>query len=63
MNLKLKQRYDKNTTRGLIYAGIALLGMGYELFFSDEVRSFLIIMYSIVIVIGGIYVLFIEELE
>ena len=63
MNLKVKQKYDKNTTRGLIYAGIAILGIGFELIFSDEVRSFLIIMYSIVIVVGGIYVLFIEELE
>jgi predicted membrane channel-forming protein YqfA (hemolysin III family) len=63
MNFKLKEKFDKYSTRGLVYAGIALLGIGYELIFSGEVRPFLIIMYSVVIGIGGLYVFFIEELE
>jgi len=41
--------------RGLIYAGIATLGICYELFFSAEVRPFLIVMYILVILIGIVY--------
>ena len=61
--MNLKRKYDKNSTKGIIYAVIALLGIGYELIFTSEVRPFLIIMYSIVIGIGGLYVFFIKELE
>ena len=41
--------------RGLIYAIIAVIGILYEVFFSKEIRPFLIAMYSIVILIGIFY--------
>ena len=63
MNMKVKNRFDAHSKRGLVYAGIALLGMGYELIFADEVRLFLIIMYGIVIGIGGLYIYFIEDID
>ncbi|UCE06376.1 MAG: hypothetical protein JSW07_22865 [bacterium] len=63
MNLKPKQKFDKYSTRGLIYAGIALMGIGYEILFSNEVRLFLIIMYGIVVGIGGLYIFFIADLD
>jgi len=43
--------------RGLIYAVIAIAGISYEIFFSKEVRPFLIVMYSLVILIGIFYYL------
>jgi len=61
MKIQLKKRFDKCSTRGLVYGGIAALGIGYELLFSSEVRLFLIIMYSVVIGIGSLYVFFISE--
>lgn len=63
MKIQIKKQFGKRSTRGLVYAGIALLGLGYELLFSSEVRLFLIIMYSIVIGIGGLYVFFLKEDE
>ena len=41
--------------RGLIYAVIATAGILYEIFFSKEIRPFLIVMYSLVILIGIFY--------
>jgi predicted membrane channel-forming protein YqfA (hemolysin III family) len=43
--------------RGLIYAVIAVAGIIYEIFFSKETRPFLVVMYSLVIVIGIFYFL------
>ena len=63
MNIKVKKNFDTHSKRGLVYAGIAFLGIGYELIFASEVRLFLIIMYGIVIGIGGLYIYFIEDIE
>jgi len=63
LNLKRKEKFDKCSIRGIVYAGIALLGIGYEIFFSSEARPFLIIMYSLVVGVGGIYILYIKESE
>jgi len=41
--------------RGLIYSVIAVAGIVYEIFFSKEIRPFLIGMYSLVILIGIFY--------
>jgi hypothetical protein len=43
--------------RGIIYAVIAITGIIYEIFISKEVRPFLLVMYSLVIVIGIFYFL------
>jgi len=43
---------DRYTLRGLVFATLSSLGLGYELFFVQPSRLFLIIMYGIVIVIG-----------
>ncbi len=63
MNIKRKENFDKYSLRGLVYATIALLGIGYELLFSYEIRPFLIIMYSLVVGIGCLYIWFIHELD
>jgi len=41
--------------RGIIYAVIAVVGISYEIFFSKEIRPFLLVMYSLVILIGIFY--------
>ncbi len=43
--------------RGLVYAIIAVAGISYEIFFSKEIRPFLLVMYSLVIIIGIFYFL------
>ena len=43
---------DRYTLRGLIFAGLSSLGLGYELFFVQPSRLFLIVMYSLGIVIS-----------
>ncbi len=43
---------DRYTLRGLVFAGLSSLGLGYELFFIQPSRLFLIIMYSLFIVIN-----------
>ncbi len=43
--------------RGLIYSVIAMGGIVYEIFFSNKIRPFLIVMYSLVILIGIFYYL------
>ena len=43
---------DRYTLRGLAFAGLSSLGLGYELFFVQPSRPFLIVMYSIVIIIS-----------
>jgi predicted membrane channel-forming protein YqfA (hemolysin III family) len=60
---KPKEKFDKYSTRGIVYAGIALVGISYEFLFSSEVRPFLIIMYSLVIVIGVLYIWYIKPVD
>ena len=43
---------DRYTLRGLVFAGLSSLGLGYELFFVQPSRLFLIVMYSLGIVIS-----------
>ena len=43
---------DRYTLRGLVFAGLNGLGLGYELFFVQSSRLFLIVMYSLGIVIS-----------
>jgi len=61
INLKRKEKFDKVSLRGCIYAGVAILGIGYELVFSKEVRPLLIMMYGIVVAIGVFYIYFLED--
>ncbi len=58
--LKRKEKFDKYSTRGMVYAGIALLGIGYELLFSREIRILLIIAYCFVIAFGIMYIWYIK---
>ena len=60
-NFKPKNKFDKASKFGLLYSIIAFICMGYEILFSDEPRLYLIIMYSIVIGIGGLYIFIIED--
>ncbi len=48
----MSSHVDRYTLRGLVFAILSSLGLGYELFFVQTSRFFLIIMYSIVIAIG-----------
>ncbi len=57
---KRKEKLDKYSIRGMIYAGIALLGILYELIFSKEIRILLIIAYCVVIAFGVMYIWYIK---
>jgi hypothetical protein len=61
--LKRKEKLDKYSIRGMVYAGIALLGIGYELIFSKEIRILLIIGYGIVVAFGIMYIWYINSNE
>jgi|GEM_PF-901639 len=63
LSFKRKERFDKNSTRGIVYTGLAALGIGYELIFSEEIRVMLIIGYSIVIAFGLLYIWYIKPRE
>lgn len=52
---------DKFSVRGIVYALLSSLGLGYEMFFVYPSRSFLITMYSIVIVVGFFLILFVKD--
>ena len=60
---KRKERFDKHSKRGMVYTGVALLGIGYELLFSKEIRALLIIAYSVVVVIGFLYIWYIKPYD
>jgi len=60
---KRKEKLDKYSTRGMIYTGISLLGMGYEIFINGQTRPFLIISYSVIIVIGLAYIFYVKPLD
>lgn len=47
--------------RGVVYALLSSLGLGYEMFFVYPSRRFLITMYSVVIVIGFCLILFVKD--
>ena len=61
--LKRKEKLDKYSIRGMVYACVALLGIGYELIFSKEIRVLLIIGYSIVVAFGILYIWYIKPHE
>jgi hypothetical protein len=63
MILKIKNKYDKFTTRGIIYSSIASIGILYEILFSVEIRIILIAMYSIVIFIGMMCIFIIQDIS
>ncbi len=52
---------DKFTTRGLLYAALSSIGMGYELLFTEQPRLFLVCMYGAVVVLGLILIFFVED--
>jgi hypothetical protein len=62
-HFKRKEKFDKYSTRGMVYAGVAFLGIVYELLFSEEIRILLIIAYGIVIAFGAMYIWYIEPYE
>ena len=57
---KRKEKFDKYSTRGMVYAGVAFLGIVYELLFSSEIRILLIMAYCIVIAFGAMYMWYIK---
>lgn len=62
-SFKRKEKFDKYSTRGIVYAGISILGIGYELFISKEIRVALIIAYAIVIAFGVLYIWYLKPHE
>lgn len=58
-----KEKFDKYSIRGMVYTGISILGIAYELFFSKEIRVMLIIAYTIVIAFGIMYIWYIKPHE
>lgn len=63
LSCKPKQKFDKYKIRGMIYAGISMLGIGYELLFSKETRVLLILAYAIVIAFGIFYIWYLRPPE
>ena len=63
LSFKRKEKFDKYSIRGMVYAGISILGIGYELIFSKEARIMLIIAYSIVAIFGMMYIWYIKPHE
>lgn len=61
--LKRKEKFDKYSTRGMVYTGVAFLGIVYELLFSKEIRILLIIAYGIVIAFGAMYIWYIQPYD
>ena len=62
-NFNRKKKLDKYSYRGMVYAGIALIGIGYELLFSNEIRPLLIMAYGVVIVFGILYIWYFKPYE
>jgi hypothetical protein len=56
-----KKKFDKFSVRGIVYSCLAIAGMSYELFFREPVRIFLILGYSVVLFVGIVCLLFLEE--
>jgi len=54
---------DRFTLRGICYATLSGLGLGYELFFVPQPRLFLLVMYSIVVIVGMVLIFFVHETE
>lgn len=52
---------DRFTIRGLVYAAISALGIGYELLFVQPIRPLLILGYVFVIGIGMIYIFVLRD--
>jgi hypothetical protein len=62
-SFKRKEKFDKYSIRGMVYAGISILGLGYELIFSKEIRVMLFIAYTIVVAFGIMYIWYIKPHE
>jgi len=56
-----KKKFDKFSVRGVVYSCLAIAGMGYELYFREPVRVFLILGYGVVLFVGIVCLLFLEE--
>lgn len=54
---------DKFKLRGIVYSTISIIGLGYELFFVASPRLFLVVMYSMVILVGMALFFFVHERE
>lgn len=52
---------DPFTIRGVVYTLLSSLGLGYEFFFIEAPRPFLLIMYTCVIGIGLICIFLLED--
>jgi len=63
MKIKVKKKFDKFSTRGIVYILIASILMGYELLTAEDVKYLLIIGYSVIILIGLICLLFLEQTD
>jgi len=52
---------NKHKFKGLAYAGLSCLGLGYEIVFVQPPRTFLLIMYSLVAVLALLFIFLIKE--
>ncbi len=55
------KKFDRYSIRGVVITVIALLGMGYEMVFSQSKEIFVIIFYMVVVFIGFLLLFIIEE--
>ncbi len=56
-------KLDKFTVRGIIFIGISVLGLGYEVIFASQTRPLVVIAYICVIGIGLICIFQLKETE
>ncbi len=55
--------YGKRKFRGIIYIFLGSVGLIYEIFFADSIRSLVIIGYSTVILLGIFYFTFFKSMS
>lgn len=55
------KKFDRYSIRGVVIIIIALLGMGYEMIFSQSKEIFVMILYAIVLFIGLLLLVIIED--
>ncbi len=53
--------FDRYSIRGIIFSTLGLLGMGYELIFSQRGELFIILLYGVIVFIGLMLIFRIRE--
>ena len=55
--------FGKRKFRGIVYIILGSIGLLYEIFFADSIRSLVVIGYSVVILLGIFYFTFFRNMS